>query len=119
MQEPINQHHTAVAGPPDANGEPKVAGTEPRTPRMEMAYETVDHLENSRRSSYNKDDVRLCVFYDRFRLPLAAIPVYIQCVRAAAHRHLESSPWQGVATDAQSGLPWICDLDRGSLLLGP
>ena len=52
MQEPINQHHTAVAGPPAANGEPKVAGTEPSTPRMEIAYETVDHFENSRRSSW-------------------------------------------------------------------
>lgn len=37
MQEPINQHQTAVAGPPTDKGEPKVAGTEPRTPRMEMA----------------------------------------------------------------------------------
>jgi hypothetical protein len=51
MHEPINQHHTAVAGPPADNGAPNVAGTEPRIPRIEMAYETVDHLENSRRSS--------------------------------------------------------------------
>ena len=51
IQEPINQHQTAVAGPPAAKGEPKVAGTEPRTPRIEIAYETVDHFENSRRNS--------------------------------------------------------------------
>lgn len=37
IHEPKNQHHTAVAGPPAARGEPKVAGTEPRIPRMEMA----------------------------------------------------------------------------------
>lgn len=37
MQEPISQHQTAVAGPPADNGEPNVAGTEPRTPKMEMA----------------------------------------------------------------------------------
>lgn len=42
---PMNQAQTAVAGPPDDIGDPKVAGTEPSTPRMEMAYETVDHLE--------------------------------------------------------------------------
>lgn len=52
MTDPINQHHTAVAGPPAARGLLKVAGTDPSTPRIEMAYETVDHLENSRRSSY-------------------------------------------------------------------
>lgn len=46
------QHQTAVAGPPDPMGAPKVAGTEPSTPRMEIAYETVDHLVNSRLSSY-------------------------------------------------------------------
>lgn len=51
MHEPISQHQTAVAGPPAARGAPNVAGTEPKTPRMEMAYETVDHFENSRRSS--------------------------------------------------------------------
>lgn len=37
MHEPKNQHHTAVAGPPAANGDPKVAGTDPNTPRIEMA----------------------------------------------------------------------------------
>lgn len=51
MTEPMNQAHTAVAGPPAASGLPIVAGTEPSTPRMEMAYETVDHLVNSRFSS--------------------------------------------------------------------
>lgn len=45
MMLPMNQAQTAVAGPPDDIGAPKVAGTEPSTPRMEMAYETVDHLE--------------------------------------------------------------------------
>ena len=37
MKDPMNQHQTAVAGPPATIGIPKVAGTEPRTPRMEMA----------------------------------------------------------------------------------
>jgi hypothetical protein len=45
MMLPMNQAHTAVAGPPELIGAPKVAGTEPSTPRIEMAYETVDHLE--------------------------------------------------------------------------
>ena len=52
MHDPMNQHHTAVAGPPELIGLPNVAGTEPRTPRTDMAYETIDHLVNSRRSSY-------------------------------------------------------------------
>jgi len=51
MNDPMNQHHTAVAGPPAEIGIPKVAGTDPRTPRIEIAYETVDHFVNSRRSS--------------------------------------------------------------------
>jgi hypothetical protein len=42
---PMVQAHTAVAGPPELMGEPKVAGTEPNTPRIEIAYDTVDHLE--------------------------------------------------------------------------
>jgi len=37
MTEPTNQHHTAVAGPPEFKGLPIVAGTEPKTPRMEIA----------------------------------------------------------------------------------
>ena len=51
IQLPKNQHHTAVAGPPDATGMLNVAGTEPSTPRIEMAYDTVDQRVNSRRSS--------------------------------------------------------------------
>lgn len=51
MQLPMNHAQTAVAGPPAVMGLPKVAGTEPRTPRMDMAYETVDHFVNSRRNS--------------------------------------------------------------------
>jgi hypothetical protein len=51
ITDPINHAHTAVPGPPEARGLPTVAGTEPRTPRMDMAYETVDHLVNSRLSS--------------------------------------------------------------------
>lgn len=51
MIEPMAQHQTAVAGPPDPMGAPKVAGTEPSTPRMEIAYDTVDHLVNSLLSS--------------------------------------------------------------------
>jgi len=37
ITDPINHAHTAVAGPPLAIGVPKVAGTEPRTPRIEIA----------------------------------------------------------------------------------
>lgn len=37
MMLPIIQAHTAVAGPPEPTGLPKVAGTEPSTPRIEMA----------------------------------------------------------------------------------
>jgi hypothetical protein len=52
ITDPMNHAQTAVAGPPDAIGVPKVAGTDPKTPRMEIAYETVLHLVNSRFSSY-------------------------------------------------------------------
>jgi hypothetical protein len=52
ITEPINHAQTAVAGPPDAIGEPYVAGTEPSTPKMDMAYETVDHFVNSRFNSF-------------------------------------------------------------------
>lgn len=45
---PMNHAHTAVAGPPEVIGAPKVAGTEPSTPRIEMAYDTVDHREKCR-----------------------------------------------------------------------
>jgi hypothetical protein len=37
MQLPTNQHQTAAAGPPEDIGMLKVAGTEPRTPRIEIA----------------------------------------------------------------------------------
>lgn len=50
--EPMNQAQTAVAGPPRLIGTPYVAGCEPSTPRIEIAYDTVDHLVNSRRSSF-------------------------------------------------------------------
>ena len=51
MTDPMSHVHTAVAGPPALIGMPKVAGTDPKTPKMEMAYDTVDHLVNERRSS--------------------------------------------------------------------
>lgn len=51
MNEPMNHVQTAVAGPPKLIGTPYVAGCDPSTPRMEIAYETVDHLVNSRRNS--------------------------------------------------------------------
>lgn len=51
IKEPINHVHTAVAGPPVAIGVVIVAGTEPNTPRIEIAYDTVDHFVNSRLSS--------------------------------------------------------------------
>jgi hypothetical protein len=53
MVEPMNHAQTAVAGPPSASGTVMVAGTEPRTPRIEIAYDTVDHFVNSRRSSFS------------------------------------------------------------------
>ena len=37
IQEPMNQAHTAVAGPPELSGLPIVAGTEPNTPKIEIA----------------------------------------------------------------------------------
>jgi hypothetical protein len=37
MHDPTNHAHTAVAGPPEAKGLLNVAGTDPRTPRMEIA----------------------------------------------------------------------------------
>jgi hypothetical protein len=51
MIEPMNQHHTAVAGPPAFSGLLKVAGTDPKTPRIEIAYDTVDHFVKWRRNS--------------------------------------------------------------------
>ncbi len=49
--DPVNQVQIAVAGPPDASGADQVAGTDPRTPMMEMAYDNVLHRVNSRRNS--------------------------------------------------------------------
>jgi hypothetical protein len=57
MTDPNAQVHTAVAGPPTLQGTVMVAGTDPSTPRMDMAYDTVDHLLNSRFSSYKKEVV--------------------------------------------------------------
>jgi hypothetical protein len=37
IMEPMNHAQTAVAGPPEATGMPYVAGTDPRTPRIEIA----------------------------------------------------------------------------------
>jgi hypothetical protein len=37
IREPKNQHQTAVAGPPEAIGTAKVAGTDPKTPKMDIA----------------------------------------------------------------------------------
>jgi hypothetical protein len=51
MMLPMNHAHTAVAGPPEFMGAPNVAGTEPNTPRIDIAYDTVDHLEKCRRST--------------------------------------------------------------------
>jgi hypothetical protein len=81
MMEPKNQHHIAVAGPPAAKGAPKVAGTEPRTPKMEIAYEMVDHLENSRLSSCRKCQRALKT------KELLIIPAYSQFEPEGAHHH--------------------------------
>lgn len=43
---------TDVPGPPSAKGTPKVAGTEPRTPRTEIAYDRVEYWLNSRMKDY-------------------------------------------------------------------
>lgn len=37
MTLPMNHAHTTVAGPPELIGTPNVAGTEPSTPRIDMA----------------------------------------------------------------------------------
>lgn len=37
IKDPKNQHQTAVAGPPELMGTANVAGTEPNTPRIEIA----------------------------------------------------------------------------------
>ena len=48
MRDPMNHAHTEAAGPPRLNGLPKVAGTEPKTPRTETAYDKVDHFVKCR-----------------------------------------------------------------------
>lgn len=52
MMLPMNHAQTHVAGPPEVIGTPKVAGTEPSTPRMEIAYDTVDHREKCLCNTY-------------------------------------------------------------------
>lgn len=52
INEPTNHAHTVDAGPPSLNGIPKVAGTEPRIPNTEIAYERVDHLVKWRLRSW-------------------------------------------------------------------
>lgn len=52
MIDPMNHAHTEDAGPPKLNGLPNVAGTEPRTPSTEIAYERVDHFVKWRLRSY-------------------------------------------------------------------
>lgn len=37
IKDPMSQHQTAVAGPPALRGGPNVAGTDPSTPRIEIA----------------------------------------------------------------------------------
>lgn len=52
ITDPTNHAHTAAAGPPSDRGLPNVAGTDPRTPRTEMAYDRLDHFVKCRLSSY-------------------------------------------------------------------
>jgi hypothetical protein len=80
MHDPISQHQTAVAGPPAERGELKVAGTEPRTPKTEIAYDTVDHLVNSLRSSFSN-------LVQEIQLPWI-IPACSQSALAYAHHRL-------------------------------
>lgn len=51
MHDPMAHAQTAVAGPPTLIGTPYVAGCDPSTPRIDIAYESVDHLPNSRLNS--------------------------------------------------------------------
>lgn len=106
MHDPMNQHHTAVAGPPVMMGFPNVAGTEPSTPRMEIAYETVDHLVNSRRSSYTGVQLAACVI----GVKQPNRPACSQCEQVGAHHrpqwepmalaHLPRPPW-AISTKAR------------------
>jgi hypothetical protein len=52
ISDPTNHAQTEEAGPPRLKGVPKVAGTEPRTPRTETAYESVDRFVESLLMSY-------------------------------------------------------------------
>ena len=47
----LHQHHIGAAGPALLRGTEKVAGTEPKTPIIEMAYDNVDRRVNSRLNS--------------------------------------------------------------------
>jgi len=79
IQDPINQHQTAVAGPPAMIGLPKVAGTDPKTPRIDMAYETVDHCVNSLRSSCSSINSSPVICQEE-------APVYSQSEQEGVHR---------------------------------
>jgi hypothetical protein len=72
---PINHAHTAVAGPPEDIGAPNVAGTDPSTPRMDIAYETVDHREKCRR--------RTCQHVGRDFTTFHGIPTGVYPMRAS------------------------------------
>ena len=103
MHDPMNQAHTAVAGPPAEIGLPNVAGTEPRTPRIEMAYETVDHFENSLLNSCRQTQYGSKI--ERWRAAeMWNLPDDIQFLPTAYHRRLESSPWE------VEGLSQNCEL---------
>lgn len=90
MNDPMNHVQTAVAGPPTLMGTPYVAGCDPRTPRIDIAYETVDHLVNSRRNSCERS--ALCGVGDGNRHK----PVCTRCARGASRRRPVSWPWRGV-----------------------
>ncbi len=51
MNVPTSHAQTVDAGPPMPSGLPNVAGTEPRTPRTETAYDSVDQRLKWRRRS--------------------------------------------------------------------
>jgi hypothetical protein len=51
MTDPMAHAHTAAPGPPVLIGLPNVAGTDPRTPRTDTAYEIVEYLVKCRDSS--------------------------------------------------------------------
>jgi hypothetical protein len=51
MMDPMNQHQTTEAGPPERRGVFKVVATEDETPMMEEAKARVERLPNSRANS--------------------------------------------------------------------